>query len=329
MHLAAHRMIGVLCAFWHLPGSLMAAEDMADGKDHPLFGRYQGSSIAFSKVSEFDEQALLQAPHNYSALLDRDALRDRSGAEWLKAEGRVTLLRYDVPSGRSSLEVTKNYEQSLKSLGFRIIFSCVDQNCFVGHVNDPFLLGQQIDTGNGISTAYFDHARYMLVRLDRPEGAVYASVLTGEDKGTVTAFLAIVETKDIESGKITFIDAGAMQKAITETGNVSLYGIEFDYDKDVVRPGSKPTLDEIAKLMTAKPELHIEIVGHTDNSGTADYNMDLSRRRAASVVTALTRDYSIAPVRLTSRGAGLSSPVAPNDTDEGRAKNRRVELIAK
>ncbi len=71
-----------------------------------------------------------------------------------------------------------------------------------------------------------------------------------------------------------------------------------------------------------------KIVGHTDNKGTAEYNLDLSSRRATNVVAALTAVYGVAPDRLSSEGAGLTQPVASNDTEDGRAKNRRVELIA-
>ena len=94
------------------------------------------------------------------------------------------------------------------------------------------------------------------------------------------------------------------------------------------RPKSKPTLDEIAKLLTSKPDLRLKIIGHTDNKGTAEYNLDLSSRRAGNVAAALVGGYGIDPARLTSEGAGLSRPLASNDTEEGRAKNRRVELVA-
>ena len=305
------------------------AEDVPGAKDHPLFGRYSGANIVFYKFAEYEEYALLQAPHDYTALLDRNALRDRSGPEWWKAQGRLTKIRYEVPPGRSSLEVFRNYEKALTGKGFRVLFSCTDQDCLTGNLRDPYLLGEQIDTDNGDSTRYFDHARYMFVKLDRPEGAVYGSVLVGEVRDLVSAFLAVLETAPMETGRITFINAGEMQEAIASTGKVDLYGILFDFDRDDLRPESKPTLDEIAKLLGARPELRLEIVGHTDNQGSHDYNMDLSRRRAARVVAALLTDYGIEASRLSSRGAGFTLPVASNDTEEGRARNRRVELIAR
>jgi OOP family OmpA-OmpF porin len=114
-----------------------------------------------------------------------------------------------------------------------------------------------------------------------------------------------------------------------ETGRVSLHSLQFDFDKDTLRPESKPTLDEIAKLMTGKPALSLRIVGHTDAKGTAEYNVDLSQQRAGRVVEVLTRDYGIGSARLSASGMGFSAPIASNDTDDGRAKNRRVELVTR
>jgi OOP family OmpA-OmpF porin len=108
---------------------------------------------------------------------------------------------------------------------------------------------------------------------------------------------------------------------------VALYGVYFDNDKDSLRADSQPTLQEIAKLLTANPKLKLQVVGHTDNEGTPDYNLDLSRRRSASVVRALTSSYSVPASRLSSFGCGPYSPVGSNETEDGRAKNRRVELV--
>jgi outer membrane protein OmpA-like peptidoglycan-associated protein len=120
-----------------------------------------------------------------------------------------------------------------------------------------------------------------------------------------------------------------MQSQLDSEGRVNLYGILFDFDQATIKPESKPTLDEIAKLLTDKPDLKLDIVGHTDGVGTEAYNLELSNRRAGNVVAALIGTYGIDQARLSSRGAGLSQPIASNETDDGRAKNRRVELIAK
>lgn len=308
--------------------SVTFAADEPGSSDHPLIGRYEGAAIVFYKSSDFDEAALLRAPHDYMALLDRNAVGDRSGKEWLRFEGKVTKIRYEIPTGRSSLEVIRNYEDALRTNGFEAAFSCADQACLEGVLQDPYLLGQQIDTDNGDSSLYFDHARYILAKKDGADGPVHVGVLAGEDKQRVTAFVVVVETRGMESDKIAFIDAGQMAQAISEQDKVDLYGITFDYDKDVPRPESATTLGEIVKLLNDRPELRLQIVGHTDDQGGARYNMDLSQRRAASVVAALVSEYGIAVDRLQASGAGLTSPIASNATAEGQARNRRVELVA-
>ena len=106
-----------------------------------------------------------------------------------------------------------------------------------------------------------------------------------------------------------------------------MYGVFFDTDQDVVKPESQPTLQEIATLLKGDPALKLHVVGHTDSQGKADYNVDLSRRRAAGVVRELTAKFGLAPDRLDSFGCGVYSPAAFNATEEGRAKNRRVELV--
>jgi outer membrane protein OmpA-like peptidoglycan-associated protein len=115
--------------------------------------------------------------------------------------------------------------------------------------------------------------------------------------------------------------------SIATTGHVALYGIYFDHDKSDVKPESAPTLAEIAKFLKAEPKLSLYVVGHTDSVGTYDYNMALSARRAAAVVKELTGKHGIAAAPLKPAGTGPLAPVAPNDTEDGRAKNRRVELV--
>jgi outer membrane protein OmpA-like peptidoglycan-associated protein len=107
---------------------------------------------------------------------------------------------------------------------------------------------------------------------------------------------------------------------------VPLKNIYFEFDKDELMPRSYVELNKLLKIMRDNPKLVIEIVGHTDNFGNDAYNLQLSNRRAQSVVNFLTQQ-KIAPSRLKARGEGENKPVATNDTDEGRAQNRRVEFI--
>jgi OmpA-OmpF porin, OOP family len=122
-------------------------------------------------------------------------------------------------------------------------------------------------------------------------------------------------------------DASSMASSIKATGKVAVYGIYFDSGQSMLKPESKPTLQEISKLMAADPGLKLYVVGHTDNTGTFDANMKLSLDRAAAVVNALVSQFSVNTARLKACGNGPTSPVATNNTEEGKALNRRVELV--
>ncbi len=123
------------------------------------------------------------------------------------------------------------------------------------------------------------------------------------------------------------VTAAAMNSSIASTGQVTIYGITFDFDKADIKPESKTQLDEIAKVLAANAALKLRVIGYTDNKGTADHNLKLSQQRADAIVSALVKNYGIAADRLSAIGAGSNAPVASNDTEEGRAKNRRVELL--
>ena len=122
-------------------------------------------------------------------------------------------------------------------------------------------------------------------------------------------------------------NAEALKGGLAQSGHVEVPGIFFDFNKSELKPESKPALDEVAKLLKANPSMRVWVLGHTDSVGLIDANMKLSDARAASVVKTLVSDYSISATRLKGYGVGPLSPVASNDTEEGKARNRRVELV--
>ena len=115
---------------------------------------------------------------------------------------------------------------------------------------------------------------------------------------------------------------------INETGKAAVYGIYFDTGKAEIKQESEPALAEIVKLLNSDSQLKLYVVGHTDNVGLFEYNIKLSQDRAAAVVKVLIGKYGITASRLTPFGDGPTAPVASNKSEEGRAKNRRVELVA-
>ncbi|MBQ02861.1 MAG: hypothetical protein CL477_19545 [Acidobacteria bacterium] len=121
-------------------------------------------------------------------------------------------------------------------------------------------------------------------------------------------------------------DADALLAALTKDGRVALYGILFDVDRATRQPGSGEVLDTIASIMSAQPGLRLEVQGHTDSTGTAERNRTLSQERAAAVVSVLQL-YGVDASRLEARGFGPDQPIGDNSTENGRQRNRRVELV--
>jgi outer membrane protein OmpA-like peptidoglycan-associated protein len=120
-------------------------------------------------------------------------------------------------------------------------------------------------------------------------------------------------------------DASSLAGEIEKSGHVAVYGINFDTGKAVILPSSENVLNEIVKLLKENADLKLRVEGHTDNQGNAAANQALSEKRAQAVVAWLT-SHGIAATRLTAKGLGQTKPVADNGTEDGRAKNRRVEL---
>jgi len=116
-------------------------------------------------------------------------------------------------------------------------------------------------------------------------------------------------------------------KVITSTGRYVTYGILFDTDSDRLKPESAPVIKSIARGLETNPNLKLQIEGHTDSVGSADHNLDLSKRRTEAVKAVLVSQFKVDAARLTAAGLGATKPVDSNDTPQGRAQNRRVEFV--
>jgi OmpA-OmpF porin, OOP family len=230
---------------------------------------------------------------------------------------------------RATLEVMRNYEQALASAGFTTIFTCARDECggrAFNHAASP----RHYYMGFG---EYHAEQRYLAATRAQPEGDVFVGLYVvlnkaggGPDRDRPMIQLDIVELAPMDN-RMVVIEASAMERDLTAGGRVAVYGIHFDFDAATMRGESRPQLEEIARLMTDNPELQVLIVGHTDSQGSDDYNLDLSHRRARSVAQALAGEFGIDAARLTPVGVGMAAPAATNRTEDGRALNRRVELV--
>ena len=306
--------IGAICFIGALTAAICGAQpkDLPNSKDHSLVTRYPGSFIDVYSVVEFDE-------FNLPLGKLKDAGFDKSQ----HLEGKITRIGYAAPAGRSILEVYRNYESGLQRGGFTTLFSCANDDC--GYSGNAKIITTQKD-----DWSWSAGQRAISAKLARAEGDVYVSMHIGQwshlEQGSAI-MLYVVEIKPMEGGLVT-VDAAALASDITRSGHAAVYGIYFDTAKAEVKPESVAALKEIAKLLQQTPTLKVLVVGHTDNAGSLASNMDLSKRRADAVVAALTTKYGVASARLVAQGAGPLAPVSSNNTEDGRAKNRRVELVA-
>jgi OOP family OmpA-OmpF porin len=249
-------------------------------------------------------------------------------------EGKITRILYRGPESRSTLEILRNYQSALEDAGFETLFSC-GSDCGNNFAQLRYGPTEMRIRTTSSTTSAFDipqDVRYLAAKLDSGNRVVHVSLLVAFDNGfsplskTPVTLLEVIESKSMDTGKVT-VDAEAIGKGIDKDGHMAIYGVMFDTDSANIKSESAPILAEIAKLLRARPELNILVVGHTDNQGAFEYNTGLSSRRANAVAHYLTETNGIAAGRMRAEGVGFLAPVANNDTPEGRAMNRRVELV--
>src|SRR5882724_3252008 len=281
--------------------------DVAGAKDFPGIGRFARSVVTGYQVKDFDAARMQGAP-----------FKDDKPADARRLEGRITRIAYRTNPGPSILEVSRNFETQLTKAGFETLVTCDTDAC--GGI--PFT--EAIDA-LPIPQMWVDGFNYHYFAGRKADGGreTYASVIVSKNNKEIYAQLIVTELGAIEN---KMVDAAAMAKGLGDTGHIALYGIYFDTDKAVIKPESRPTLEQIAKLLAGQPQLNVFIVGHTDSQGTFDYNLDLSRRRAEAIAQELVKSYRIAQPRTA--GVGLLAPIGSNASEAGRALNRRVELVA-
>jgi|TARA_B100002003_G_scaffold250000_1_gene287859 outer membrane protein OmpA-like peptidoglycan-associated protein len=216
--------------------------------------------------------------------------RGASGAAQEVAEGRYWHLFYQLEDRETSRdEILSNYAAAAERIGGEIQSRTATRLRF-----------RIVQRGGGV----------IWCRLDARAGDVYE--------------LEIVDEAGLDLS-VEF-DADALLAALTKDGRVALYGILFDVDRATLQPGSGEVLDTIASIMSAQPGLRLEVQGHTDSTGTAERNRTLSQERAAAVVSVLQL-YGVDASRLEARGFGPDQPIGDNSTENGRQRNRRVELV--
>jgi len=211
-------------------------------------------------------------------------------------EGHHLLIMYDLNNNAqapSPLQIVRNFTNAIKKIGGQLVYEYEDGG-----------------------------SQFVTLKIIKSGQESWADISAS---GNGSYSINLVEKQAMNQDVVA--DASSMASTIKETGKVALYGIYFDTGKSVLKPESQSSLQEISKLLKADPSLKLYVVGHTDNVGIFSSNIKLSMDRAIAVVNALVTQYSVNTSRLTAFGSGPTSPVASNEKEEGRALNRRVELV--
>jgi outer membrane protein OmpA-like peptidoglycan-associated protein len=206
-----------------------------------------------------------------------------------QVEGQLERTTYRCPATKSPFELGRNTEAALKNAGFNILFTDV----------------------------YAGGARFYMTA---QKGANWVNLGVVSDSYVLTTILR----KEME--QVMTANAEGWAQQVNSTGRVSVYGINFDTGKAAIRPDSEPVLDEVAKMLQTNASWAMLVAGHTDNVGAKEMNLGLSRQRAEAVITWLA-SHGIEKTRLVPAGFGDTRPVAANTDEEGRQKNRRVDLV--
>lgn len=332
----------------------LPSQDEPGSRDLPFLKRYENSFIVNYEQKAFDQirfplSPLLKVPNRSDGMNNYFIEAKKSRI----VEGRYTRLIYLAPENRSPLEVLRNYIDEIHSIGGKALYGCNGLACGGDlHGNDhgggtqglleklypqERLKAPNFSNGNCASTMDVTEQRFAVFRVPTENGDMHLGVYiySVQDDLYCKAFndrtmamIIAIEPKAREQKMVT-VTAADMQKAIDSTGRIALYGIYFDTNKTDIKSESDVAIEQIAALLKTNAGLKVFIVGHTDNVGNQAANLDLSKRRANAVMSTLANRHDVSNSQMEAAGIGMLSPLASNDDESGRSKNRRVELVKK
>lgn len=259
---------------------------------------------------------------------------EAAGVDVLAIEGKITRQAWRIGgTGLSSFQLMLNLRQQLVKEGFEVLFQCGTEACG----GFDFRYGTEV---LGEPMMHVDLGDYQFLSAKKP-GAVeeYASLLVS--RSASAGFVQIIQVGEMAAVRVepalsTKAEPGAalpgvvvsdIGVAMEKVGRFVMTDLVFATGSSELTPGQFGSLTDLADYLKAHPEKRVALVGHTDATGALSGNVALSKRRATAVMDRLVREHGVAPGQLEAEGVGYLSPLASNQTDDGRQLNRRVEAI--
>ncbi len=302
-------------------------EDIEGGKDYPLLSRFEGSVIEFYKETKWNKYLL---PVGKNGTID-----------WnnpMSLEGRVIRTQYTASPDNNSAFVLHNYKSAFKKAGFEVLIALADEE--LGFADRPHTWhAKYYDAGgyyNGLNNSKFGlgigfptwQNNHCFIAARGHDGGkdIYAVIYAIETENYTLITQDIIEVEAVETG---LVSAASIADDISSSGHIAIYDIRFDGDKATIKSESEAAIANIADFFNNNPDKKYFIVGHAAGIGDFEEGLKLSEQRAEAVKKRLTESYGVDADQLEAHGVGALCPLAANDSTEGAAKNRRVEIVKK
>lgn len=282
-----------------------------------LISIYEGSELEFDDDLGFETMYYLTGPTSHTSI-----------------DGKINRRFCSAPENVSAYEIIKNYEKAILSKGGEIIYLSREASSYthpetgswVRFMRDYFTNGRLKPTSR--SYVYMQLVNmaedYVVGKITTDEFDYYIAVAAASIEESVYYDIVITKAEPLDVSKVTL---NIMDNGMEKDGKVAVYDIYFDTGSAVIKAESSDALTVIANYLKAHADHKYLVVGHTDNEGDFDQNLTLSKDRANAVINKLVADYGVAKEQLKAFGASSASPVKSNESDKGRAKNRRVEFV--
>ena len=299
--------------------------DIENSKDYPLISRFQGAVIEFYKETKWGAYKL--------------PVNDKGKIDWVNPqtlEGKVIRIQYTTSIDNNSEYVLQNFKAAFKKAGFTILIAIVNEE--LGESDRPHTWGDKYYVAggyyNGLNNGKFgmgiglppwknNHA-FIAAKGNNDGKDIYAIIYTVVCDNFTLLTQDIIEVEAVETGMVS---AENISKGIQTDGHIAVYDILFETGKSDIKPESQMAIKNVADYMNANTDKKFFIVGHTDNVGDFAANMALSENRAKAVLNELITKYTVKSEQLQAYGVSSLVPVANNSTEEGKAKNRRVDIV--